>query len=74
MPDGNLPLPFDNSQPDISELLGELRRLITEARERAAVAVNRELTLMHWHMGDRIRRDILREERAAYGEKIVATA
>jgi|SRR5579872_886057 len=39
--------------------------------ERAAVAVNRELTLMHWYVGDRIRRDILQEGRAAYGERIV---
>ena len=59
--------------PDVTTLLGDLRQLINEARERAAVAVNRELTLMHWHIGDRIRRDILQEERAPYGERIVAT-
>lgn len=61
------------SSPDVTGLLGDLRRLIHEARERAAVAVNRELTLTHWHIGDRIRKDILREERAAYGEQIVST-
>jgi predicted nuclease of restriction endonuclease-like (RecB) superfamily len=66
------PLPPDNT-PDVTSLLGDLRRLINQARERAAVAVNRELTLMHWHIGDRIRREILQEERAAYGERIVAT-
>jgi predicted nuclease of restriction endonuclease-like (RecB) superfamily len=59
--------------PDVSGLLTDLRQLIAEARERAALAVNRELTLMHWHIGDRIRKDILREERAAYGEQIVST-
>jgi len=47
--------------------------LINEARERAGIAVNRELTLMYWYVGDRIRKDILREERAAYGERIVVT-
>ena len=57
--------------PDTSALLGDIRKIIEEARERAAVAVNRELTLMHWHMGNLIRKDILREERAAYGEQIV---
>ena len=62
--------PPDDS-PDVVTLLGDLRQLINEARERAAVAVNRELTLMHWHIGDRIRRDILQEERAPYGERIV---
>jgi len=42
-------------QPDTSALLGDIRRLIEEARERVAVAVNRELTLMHWHIGNLIR-------------------
>ncbi len=45
----------------------------TEARERAAVAVNRELTLLYWNIGNRIRTDVLREERAAYGEQIIST-
>lgn len=52
------PMPPD-STPDVTALLSDLRCLINEARERAAVAVNRELTLMHWHIGDHIRRDIL---------------
>lgn len=73
MPEENLPLPFEAAAPDVTGLLGDLRRLINEARERAAVAVNRELTLMHWHIGDRIRREILREVRAEYGERIVST-
>jgi hypothetical protein len=60
-----------NVVPDTSALLGDVRAIIQQARERAAVAVNTELTLMHWHIGDRIRRDILGEERAAYGEQIV---
>ena len=64
------PIPPDDV-PEVSALLGDLRRLINDARERAAVAVNRELTLMYWHIGGRIRRDILREERATYGERIV---
>ena len=68
-----LTVPSPDSTPDVTALLGDLRRLINEARERAAVAVNRELTLMHWHIGDHIRRDILEEERAVYGERIVST-
>lgn len=71
MPELTLPSP-DNT-PDVTALLGDLRKLINEARERAAIAVNRELTLMHWHIGDHICRDILQEERAPYGERIVST-
>ena len=57
--------------PEVSQLLGDIRLLIHDAQEKAAVAVNRELTLMHWHIGARIRKDVLGDERAAYGERIV---
>ena len=72
MPEDYLLLPFDNGEPDVTDLLGDVRRLISEARERAAVAVNRGLTLMHWHIGNCIRTDILRDERAGYGDRIVS--
>ena len=71
MSQDNSSLPFDSGEPDITGLLTDLRHLIGETRERAAIAINRELTLMHWHVGDRIRKDILQAERAAYGERIV---
>ncbi|MBM4297912.1 MAG: DUF1016 domain-containing protein [Deltaproteobacteria bacterium] len=54
-------------------LLGDLRRLIAEARQDVARQVNSALTLLYWRVGQRIRRDILKEKRAEYGEEIVAT-
>lgn len=54
-------------------LLGELRVLIERARERVAVSVNRELVLLYWDLGQRVRVEILGEERATYGEQIVST-
>lgn len=54
-------------------LLTELRGLITQARERLAVGVNRELVLLYWDLGQRVHVEILGEERAEYGERIVAT-
>jgi len=35
--------------------------------------VNAGLTLLYWHVGSRIRKEILQDERAEYGKKIVAT-
>ena len=32
-----------------------------------------ELTAMYWHIGDRINRDVLNNERAEYGQQIVST-
>lgn len=62
-----LPLPGRNA------LLGDIRQLIQSARERTAQAVNAELTLLHWHIGQRIRQDVLHQARAEYGQQIVAT-
>jgi predicted nuclease of restriction endonuclease-like (RecB) superfamily len=53
-------------------LLGELRAMIVQAREGVARAVDSALTTLYWHIGRRVRTDILRHERAAYGQEIVS--
>ncbi|MEJ7640100.1 MAG: DUF1016 N-terminal domain-containing protein, partial [Singulisphaera sp.] len=55
------------------ELLSDLRALIHESREGVARAINSALVLLYWQVGHRIHIDILRQERAAYGEEIVST-
>jgi hypothetical protein len=52
-------------------LLKDVRQLIEAARARAAVAVHSEMVRLYWSIGERIRKDILAYERAAYGEQIV---
>lgn len=58
---------------DDAGLFAEIRQLIDGARQRAAMAVNAELTLLYWQIGQRIRRDVLNEQRADYGAKVIAT-
>ena len=53
-------------------LLAEVRSLILAAREQVARAVDSGLVMLYWHVGHRIRQDILKEKRAEYGAKIVA--
>jgi len=53
-------------------LLADVRKVILEAREQTAQAVNAALALTYWHVGDRIRREILLEKRAEYGDRIVS--
>lgn len=52
-------------------LISDVRSLILQAREGVARAVDSTLTALYWSVGRRIRRDILNEKRAEYGEKIV---
>jgi predicted nuclease of restriction endonuclease-like (RecB) superfamily len=61
-----------NLQPN-PPLLDELRGLILGRRERVARTVNRELVMLYWAIGRRIRQDVLAAGRAKYGEEIVST-
>jgi predicted nuclease of restriction endonuclease-like (RecB) superfamily len=47
--------------------------MIEDARGSVAVAVNATLTSLYWHIGQRIRQDILKEKRAEYGAEIVVS-
>ena len=58
---------------DAPALLADLRQLIEQARQMAVVAVNANLTLMYWRIGQRIGTEVLAGQRAAYGEGIVVT-
>ncbi len=53
-------------------LLTDLRELIVQAREQVGRTVNSGMTLLYWEVGNRIRKDILREARAEYGGRIVS--
>jgi predicted nuclease of restriction endonuclease-like (RecB) superfamily len=56
-----------------ANLVADLKALIGDARERAARKVNAELSVLYWQVGQRIRTEILSEERAAYGRQILET-
>ncbi len=58
---------------NLMPLVDDLRQIINQTRNRVAVNVNAELTLMYWHIGERINREVLGNERATYGKQIVAT-
>jgi predicted nuclease of restriction endonuclease-like (RecB) superfamily len=53
-------------------LLTDVREMILAARHSVAQTMNATLTTLYWQIGRRIRRDILQEKRAEYGERIVS--
>jgi hypothetical protein len=59
--------------PTAPALLSDLQRLIRQAREQVATAVNSALVLLYWEVGRRIRTEILGNKRARYGEEILPT-
>jgi predicted nuclease of restriction endonuclease-like (RecB) superfamily len=56
-----------------TDLVADVRSLIEQAREFTARAVNSALVLLYWHIGDRIRREVLQGSRAEYGKEILST-
>ncbi len=56
---------------EFSGLFEEIRQLIDAAKQRAAIAVNAELTLLYWHIGKRIQTEVLQGVRAEYGKQVV---
>ena len=67
------PAKVADATPDPAKLFGDLRTIIETGRGAVAQAVNAGLVLLYWSVGDRIRREILGEKRAKYGEEIVVT-
>lgn len=83
---GKKPAPSDPSHPSSElqtptlnpgaaprTLLTDVRELIVSTRQTVARGVNAALVLVYWKVGERIRRDVLKEKRAEYGEEIVST-
>jgi len=63
-----------NQTPQPSrDLLADLREIISRGKSHAVTAVNSALTITYWHVGKRINDEVLRGERAAYGEQVIAS-
>jgi hypothetical protein len=56
---------------NIPELFGDVCQIIDGTRTRIATSVNAEVCLMNWHIGKRIKEDVLFSKRAEYGKEIV---
>ena len=54
-------------------LLQELSQLIEQSQKQIISQANSNLTLLFWHIGNRINEDILKNKRADYGKQIVVT-
>ncbi len=62
-----------NAPVPAPELTSDIRLLIAQAKLGLAATVNSALTLLYWRIGERIHTEVLKGERAGYGEQIVAS-
>lgn len=56
---------------NIPQLYGDVCQIIDGTRTRIATTVNAEVCWMNWHIGKRIKEDVLYNQRAEYGKEIV---
>jgi predicted nuclease of restriction endonuclease-like (RecB) superfamily len=56
-----------------SHLFTELSKLIEDTQQAFVLQANSTLTMLFWHIGNRINQNILQNKRAGYGKQIVVT-
>ena len=54
-------------------LLTELAQLIEQSQQQVVAQANSTLTILFWHIGTRINKEILQNKRAEYSKQIVST-
>lgn len=54
-------------------LVEDISLLVATAKQRATAAINNEITLLYWQVGNRVRQEVLGGERADYGKQVIAT-
>ena len=64
---------MSNNLTPPNNLLQEIRQLIESAKQRAAEAINTEITQLYWQIGKSIQTEILQNQRAEYGKQVIAT-
>ena len=62
----------NNIRKQQDNLLNEVCQIIDTTKQQVAVSVNSAMTMMYWHIGNRINHEVLGGERAAYGKQIIS--
>lgn len=60
-------------QLNTQSLIHDLHQIIEQARGQVVATANFALTTMYWHIGERINREVIGNQRAEYEKQIVST-
>jgi hypothetical protein len=63
----------DSANGGAPALVADIRELILSARQNTARGVNAALVMLYWQVGQRLRTEVLKLERAEYGKEILST-
>jgi predicted nuclease of restriction endonuclease-like (RecB) superfamily len=62
---------MNDIEKDTPQLYSDVCQIIDGTRTRLATTVNAEVCMLHWHIGKRIKEDVLYNQRAEYGKEIL---
>ena len=62
-----------NGNNTLKSLISDLRKIIEQCRNRVALNVNYDLSMMYWRIGVRVNNEVVNNSRAEYGKQIVAS-
>lgn len=51
----------------------EVTAMVSESKAQVAQQINTGLTLLYWNIGNRIKKEILKDTRATYGQEVIQT-
>ena len=54
-----------------STILNDVKTLIEQSRQQAAIAVNATMSMLYWQIGKRIHEEVLQDGRADYGKQVI---
>jgi len=63
----------ENIKTPEQSLFTELSQLIEQSQQQVVAQANSTLTILFWHIGNRINKEILQNKRAGYAKQIVST-
>ncbi len=63
---------LDITKGNLTVLVSEIKQLIEQSRNRVAVQVNSAATILYWNIGKRIRKEVLKGQRAEYGKRVLS--
>lgn len=62
-----------SKEMQLNPLFVSIKELIEQSKQQIAVSVNATITALYWEIGSTIKNEVLKNERAEYGQQIVHT-
>ena len=56
---------------NISKLYTNIKTIIETSKQEAVVQVNKTMIISYWEIGEHLKKEILKDKRATYGQEVV---